>query len=43
MPRNANGAQKVYVTRHSTGTLLYEYNSETDLINDKPNRIITLP
>ena len=27
MPRTANGAQKVYVTRHVTGTLLYEYNN----------------
>ncbi|CAF0994657.1 unnamed protein product [Rotaria magnacalcarata] len=43
MPKTANGAQKVYVTRHVTGTLLYEYNSESDLISDKPNRIITLP
>ncbi|CAF2308107.1 unnamed protein product [Rotaria sp. Silwood2] len=43
MPKTANGAQKVYVTRHVTGTLLYEYNSEADLINDTPNRIITLP
>ena len=43
MPKTANGAQKVYVTRHVTGSLLYEYNSETDLFNDKPNRIITLP
>ena len=43
MPKTANGAQKVYVTRHSTSPLLYEYNSETDLINDRPNRIITLP
>jgi len=43
MPKTANGAHKVYVTRHVTGTLLYEYNSENDLINDTPNRIITLP
>jgi hypothetical protein len=43
MPRTANGAQKVYVTRHVTGTFLYEYNSENDLLHDKPNRIITLP
>src|SRR5579871_6320886 len=43
MPRTANGAQKVYVTHHVTGTQLYEYNSETDLLNDTPNRIIILP
>ncbi|CAF0878362.1 unnamed protein product [Adineta ricciae] len=43
MPKTANGAQKVYVTRHVTGTQLYEYNSEADLINGTPNRIITLP
>ncbi|CAF1147944.1 unnamed protein product [Rotaria sp. Silwood1] len=43
MPKTANGAQKIYVTHHVTGTLLYEYNNEDDLINNKPNRIITLP
>ncbi|CAF0770064.1 unnamed protein product [Adineta steineri] len=43
MPRTANGAQKVYVTRHTIGNLLYEYNSEQDLVNSKPNRVITLP
>ncbi|CAF2862342.1 unnamed protein product [Rotaria sp. Silwood2] len=43
MPKTANGASKIYVTHHVTGTLLYEYNNEDDLINNKPNRIITLP
>jgi hypothetical protein len=43
MPKTANGAQKVYVTRHVTDNLLYEYNSENDIIHDKPHRIITLP
>ncbi|CAF1208982.1 unnamed protein product [Adineta steineri] len=43
MPKTANGAQKVYVTRHATGTHLYEFNTEADLMNDIPNRIITLP
>lgn len=43
MPKTADGAQKVYVTRHVTGTLLYEYNSDSALIENKPNRIITLP
>jgi len=43
MPRTINGAQKIYVTRHVTGTILYEYNNESDLATDKPNRIIQLP
>ncbi|CAF1047389.1 unnamed protein product [Rotaria sordida] len=43
MPKTANGAQKIYVTHHVTGTLLHEYNNEDDLINNRPNRIITLP
>lgn len=43
MPKTADGAHKVYVTRHVTGTLLYEYNSETDLLQDQPSRIIVLP
>ncbi|CAF4318769.1 unnamed protein product, partial [Didymodactylos carnosus] len=43
MPKTSDGAQKVYVTRHVTGTSLYEYSTEINLINDKPTRIIQLP
>ncbi|CAF0749083.1 unnamed protein product [Didymodactylos carnosus] len=43
MPKTSDGAHKVYVTRHVTGTLLYEYSNEMNLINDKPTRIIQLP
>ncbi|CAF2009422.1 unnamed protein product [Rotaria magnacalcarata] len=43
MPKTINGAQKIYVTHHVIGKLLYEYNNENDLLNSKPHRIITLP